>query len=420
MSAPESFDSRSVIDTAVHHHWASQLDVTDYMDAGWREHLGVPGSLPGGAGAMHILPATAYRRPGGDYVEGSVADPMAPAASDPERTVERIFGSGQTSRAILSHDRGMFIPSVPNAYRAAALARAMNEWTADRWFAIDERFCGLILAANQTPVQAAQEIRRAGENDRMVGVLMAANGMNKPFGHPAYHPIYEAAAELDLPVVLHVGGDQGSDTLTHPTAGGLPSTFAEVAALSYSPMMTHVQSMIVQGVFEKYPSLRVFISGVGVAWVPGLFFRLDVNWRGLRREVPWVRRLPSEYFREHFRIGSWPFDRAPEVDGADRVIRALEAFGGMDDLICYASGFPSWDCDSVDDVASRVPVEWRQKVFTDNALEWFRWPERTRRPTEEPAVAVGEMPVTGELGDPSRRSYDTEDGREIEWVPAGD
>ncbi|PRI10391.1 amidohydrolase family protein [Leucobacter massiliensis] len=420
MDSPQSAAPRSVIDTAVHHHWASQLDVTDYMDAGWREHLGVPGSLPGGAGAMHILPATAYRRPGGDYIEGSVSDPSAPAASDPERTVAQVFGSGQVSRAILAHDRGMFIPSVPNAYRAAALARAMNEWTAERWFSADDRFFGLIVAANQTPLQAAEEIRRAGAHDRMVGVLMAANGLNKPFGHPAYHPIYEAAAELDLPIVLHAGGDQGADTLTHPTAGGLPATFAEVAALSYSPMMTHVQSMIVQGVFEKYPSLRVFVAGVGVAWIPGLFFRLDVNWRGLRREVPWVRRLPSEYFREHFRIGSWPFDRAPGDDGPQRVIRALEAFGGLEDLICYASGFPAWDCDTVDDVAARMPETWRQKVFTDNARDWFRWPERARRAAAAPEVAVGQMPVTGELGDPSRRSYAAEDGREIEWVPAGD
>ncbi|UOR01904.1 amidohydrolase [Leucobacter allii] len=420
MTTVETSGSPSVIDATVHHHWASQLDVTDYMSAGWREHLGIPGTLPGGAGAMHILPATAYRRPGGDYIDGSVEDPLAPAASDPARTAERIFGGGRVSRAILSHDRGMFIPSVPNAYRAAALARAMNEWTADRWFGHDDRFFGLIVAANQTPRQAAEEIRRAGQHERMVGVLMAANGLNKPFGHPAYHPIYEAAAELDLPVVLHPGGDQGADTLTHPTAGGMPSTFAEVAALAYSPMMTHVQSMIVQGVFEKYPALRVFVTGVGVAWVPGLFFRLDVNWRGLRREVPWVRKLPSEYFREHFRIGSWPFDRAPESDGAERVIRALEAFGGVEDLVCYASGFPAWDCDTVDDIAERVPDAWRRKVFSENALDWFRWPERARGGARAAEVAVGEMPVTGELGDPSRRSYASEDGREIEWVPAGD
>ena len=41
-----------VIDACVHHHWQSQLEVTDFMSAGWREHIGVPGTLPGGAGAV--------------------------------------------------------------------------------------------------------------------------------------------------------------------------------------------------------------------------------------------------------------------------------------------------------------------------------------------------------------------------------
>ena len=408
-----------VIDATIHHHWASQLEVTDLMSEGWREHLGVPGTLPGGAGAMHILPAVGYRRPGGDYVEGS-AEPTAPAGSDPERTIAQVFAGGRVERAVLSYDRGMFIPSVPNTYRAEALVRAMNDWTIERWFPADPRLYGLVIVANQTPAEAAAEIRRAGAHERMVGVLMAANGLGKPFGHPVYHPIYAAAAELDLPIVLHTGGDQSSDTLSHPVAGGIPATYAEVALLEYSPIMTHVQSLIVQGVFEKYPGLRVFVSGAGAAWIPGLFFRLDVNWRGLRREVPWVRRLPSEYFRESFRVSTWPFDRAPGDDGPERIIRALRAVPHIEDLLCFASGFPSWSTEVAADVASRIPAEWHRKVFEENARDWFRWPDRPRRRPIPPEVAVGEMPVTGEMAGPARREYATEDGREIEWVPAGD
>ncbi len=408
-----------VIDATVHHHWASQLEVTDFMSAGWREHLGVPGTLPGGAGAMHILPATGYRRPGGDYIEGSAEAP-APAASDPARTVSQVFAGGRVERAILSYDRGMFIPSVPNTYRAEALAQAMNDWTIQRWFPEDPRLYGLVIVANQTPLAAAEEIRRAGAHERMVGVLMAANGLGKPFGHPAYHPIYAAAAELDLTIVLHSGGDQPSDTLSHPTAGGLPATYAETALLEYSPIMTHVQSLIVQGVFEKFPSLRVYVAGAGAAWIPGLFFRLDVNWRGLRREVPWVRRPPSEYLRESFRVSTWPFDRAPGEDGAERIVRGLRAFGGMDDLLCFASGYPAWSTEIADEVAGRIPPEWHSKVFDTNAREWFRWPDRPRREMVSPEVAVGAMPETGELVGPARRQYVAEDGREVEWVPAGD
>src|SRR5690625_2838881 len=72
----------------------------------------------------------------------------------------------------------MFIPSVHNTYRAHALTQAMNDWTIQRWFPVDDRFYGLVIVANQTPLNAAAEIRRSGQNDRMVGVLMAANGLS--------------------------------------------------------------------------------------------------------------------------------------------------------------------------------------------------------------------------------------------------
>ncbi|MQA87926.1 MAG: amidohydrolase family protein [Streptosporangiales bacterium] len=410
-----------VIDVCAHHRWATQVEVTDHLPEGWREHIGRPGTLPGGAGAMPLLPAQPWRNPTGDYLPSAVAGDNLPAGSSPELTIAQVLDAGPERRGILSHDRGMFIPAVPNTYRASAVVSAINDWTIERWLAADDRFFSLVLVPNQVPGDGAAEIRRAGAHERMVGALLAANGLGKPFGQPAYHPIYEAAAGMDLPVVLHTGGDAIPDTLSHATAGGLPSTFGEVSALAFSAIMTHVQSLIVQGVFERYPNLRLFVAGAGTAWIPALFFRLDVNWRGLRREVPWVRRPPSEYFGDHVRVSTWPLDRPSDADGAERLVRLLDAFGGPEDLLCFASGYPYWNTDDASDVAARLPAAWHSKVFHDNARRWFRWPDSERRRPPAPEVEVGDMPATGE-GEtpPARRTYPTEDGREVEWVPAAD
>jgi predicted TIM-barrel fold metal-dependent hydrolase len=409
-----------VIDTCVHHRWASQVEITDHMSQGWQEQIGRPGTMPGGAGAMPLLPAAGWRNPTGDYLASAAVDGQGPPGSSPALTTEQVLESGPVRRAVLSHDRGMLIPGVPNTYRASAVVSAINDWTVDTWLGASDRFSALLLVPNQVPDEAAAEIRRLGDHERMVGVLVAANSLSKPFGHPIYHPIYEAAADFDLPVVVHAGGDAIPDVLSHPTAGGIPSTFGEVSALAFSAVLTHVQSFIVQGVFEKYPSLRLFVAGAGAAWIPGLFFRLDVNWRGLRREVPWVRKVPSEYFREHVRVATWPLDRPSEPDGAERVVRALDAFGGAEDLLCFASGYPHWNADEAAEVATRLPAAWHAKVFHDNALRWFRWPDRERRQPPAPEVEVGAMPATGEDVGPSTRTYPTEDGQEIEWVPAAD
>ncbi len=403
-----------VIDACVHHHWSSQADIMQYMSQGWREYLGRPGSLPGGAGAIPIRVGAPYRNPEGDKLATAYPPGASAAGSDPALLRRDILDSGQVRRVILCHDAAMFTPALPNAHLAVEVARAVNDWTAERWLEEgDTRLYALVLVPNQLPEAAAAEVRRAGAHARMVGILMGGNGVGKPFGHPIYHPIYEAASDMGLTVVIHGGGDAVPDTLTHPTAGGLPLTFGEYSALAACPLMTHLVSMIAQGVFERFPDLRLFLVGGGTAWIPMLFFRLDVNWRGLRREVPWVRRQPSEYFREQVRVSTYPLDRPAEPE---RLVRLLNAYRGADQLLIFGSGYPDWNRDLVEEVATRVPESWHKAVFHDNALGWFRWSGQPTRPRPAPTFEVGRMPVTG-LADtnPARP-----EGPELEWVPADD
>jgi hypothetical protein len=237
---------------------------------------------------------------------------------------------------------------------------------------------------------AAAEIERNAGESRMVGVLLAANGLSRPFGHPAYDPILAAAAEHDLPVVIHVGGDSISESLSHPSAGGLPTMFAEFAMFTPQAAMTHLVSLICQGAFDRNPELRVMFSGAGAAWLPSVMWRCDTEYSAYRREVPSLKYKPSEYVRRQVRICTQPFDVSPRPE---QLMRFMDAFGGFEDLLIFGSGYPNWNTDWPDDVAALIPAGWSEKVFDSNAREFFRW-DRSKEPAK-PAIATDAMVPSG-------------------------
>ena len=370
-----------IIDVDVHHRWHSEDDLISYLEPEWRDVVERPRS----AVALEAPVALFHHTTGSNKRPDTFPDTGGPPGSSYEQMRDQYLNAFPVERVVLSFDIGTS-GGVANPYLASALCRAANDWCLDRWIDQhkDPRLYTGLLVPTQLPEDGAREIRRLGDHPRIVEALVVSNALGRPFGHPVYHPIYEAANEFELPIAVHGGGDQWS-TNTHFTAGGMPNSRFEFHTSSPMSAMLHIASFITHGVFEKFPKLKLVMIEIGTTWIPWLLWNLDKSVDLLRRESPWVKRLPSEYFFDHIRLSSQPLELSPDKR---QLVELLESAGPVDEVIVFASDYPHWDTDDPSYVARRLPESWQRKVLYENCLHTLRWPSDALRLDElSPAAA---------------------------------
>jgi len=128
-------------------------------------------------------------------------------------------------------------------------------------------------------------------------------------------------------------------------------------------MQATVVSLVFEGVFERFPGLKIVLIEGGFAWVPALTWRMDKHWQRMRGETPQVKRPPSEYVREHFWFTTQPIEE-PENP---RDLGEIMEWVGFDRLM-FSTDYPHWDFDDPQR-AFRIQLSEAQRaaVFRDNA-----------------------------------------------------
>ena len=347
-----------MIDCDIHPQIGDPEELLSYVEPAQREwfrrqpYFGIPGY-------PWAHPTSWYR----EDVEGNGGPPGA----DVSAVRRDVLDAHGTDVGILNGDDMLLVSVMPSPYRAAALARAHNEWIRERWLDAEPRLRGAILCQAQDPQAAAAEIRRVAEDGRFVHVALAG-GSERPYGEPRYLPIFEAAAECGLPVAIHTGGE-GVGIAAPPGGAGPVTFYIEWHTLgSACSVMSHLVSLLVHGTFERLPGLKVLLMEGGVAWLPGILWRLDTNWRALRSDTPWLERKPSEVARDHVRFTTQPLEH---TDGHDDLLFEMLAAVGAPSLLCFASDFPHWDSDDPAFTLKRLPAEWREQVMHENAAALY-------------------------------------------------
>lgn len=263
------------------------------------------------------------------------------------------------------------VVALHNPDMRAALLRAVNDYTVQTWLDADARLRGSIYISAEEPEAAVAEIERLAGDPRFVQVLMLAM-QDLPHGNRRYWPIYEAAERHGLAVAIHAGGLYRNP----PSVSGWPSYQYEDYVIQSQTFENVLLSFLGEGVFRKFPDLRVVFLESGFAWLPTTMWRMDKTWRGTRQEVPWLDRPPSEIMAGRIFLSLQPVD----PPGPEELRQIFKHMGGTD-MLLFSTDYPHRQFSGSDPLPEGLPEEALPGILAGNALRAYP------RLARDPAVA---------------------------------
>ena len=278
----------------------------------------------------------------------------------------RFLDATEIALTVLYPNEGLNIGLQRDRDWAVALARAYNDWLHHEFLSANPRFHGVALLAPQEPDEAAKELERAVRDLGMVaGMLPGVMSPMRGLGLPEFDPIYETAQRLDVPLAVHSGPavELGLDHV---------QSFAGVYPLSHPfAQMQQLTSMMIYGVFERFPRLRVAYLESGCGWVPYLADRLDESWEHRLKRWPYAaKQAPSAIMRS----GNLYY----ACEREEKTLATVADLIGPGQLL-WASDFPHerpWEefNGDIDTLIERkdLPAELPRKILFENPCRFYQ------------------------------------------------
>ncbi|MBW2390165.1 MAG: amidohydrolase [Deltaproteobacteria bacterium] len=184
-------------------------------------------------------------------------------------------------------------------------ARAHNRWISEFCSITPDRHAGLAIIPMLWDVElAVKEIRWAHSNG-LRGILIPTQwGKLDSYAHPKYDPVWRICEELGMVLNIHSGAAPMAD---YGTGQGMVGAYiSEVGFFAARP----ITLLIWNGVFERFPGLRLMVSEATAIWVPEYLQLLDFRYEitpysaKLGDYTSHLKRKPSEYFHDCVYMGA--------------------------------------------------------------------------------------------------------------------
>jgi hypothetical protein len=357
MTKPDTskFTTRAVIDCDIHPNFKDKKQILPYLASEWHDYYNSV------AGQGHH--GAYYPRANMNAAREDSWPPVGgPPASDLPFLREQLLDEWDIEIGVLQPLLG--VGGQLNLEYAAAMARAQNDWLIDQWMKPEPRLRSALVVPYEDADLAVKEIERIGHHPGFVQVMLMSR-TSEPLGRRKYWKLFGAAAAYNLPIGVHFGGNGGGPI----TGAGWPSFYVEDHAGMSTALQQQLISMVCEGVFERIPNLKLILVEGGFAWIPPLAWRLDAAYKDLKIEVPFLKRLPSEYIKEHVWLTTQPME---EPDDPKHFVEMLEMFD-LHERLMFATDYPHWDFDAPDYALPKIklPAGAVEKIMSENARSLY-------------------------------------------------
>jgi predicted TIM-barrel fold metal-dependent hydrolase len=293
---------------------------------------------------------------------------MHPGITDPKARLELMDEDGVSAAVFFPPQRTMlYFMSLNDSEFHLAGMRAYNEWITD-WVSLCPERLRCVWQMPATGIESAIEMLRDARKAGAVGVGLASWPSGQSLLSREDDKFWTVAEELAMPVHVHIGLVPANYTTRKIAAkkGGAPQLVGLATTMSRMPVI--IAETIFNGVFERFPGLRIVGGEVGAGWVPYLLQEMDDRYRRNRYwcEVNLGDKIPSEYFRQNWKVG---FIRDQYgVQNCDAV--------GVGNMM-WASDFPhhinDWPNSRylIDSMAQGIDEAKKRRIFCENAGELY-------------------------------------------------
>ena len=362
--APQT-QAHGIVDCDVHPLFADGIrSLYPYMPDAWTQRFirKRAHTAPGGL-------TLRFGHPNGTVVrDDAQPETGKPGGSDPAFLVRDHLDANDISVCVLnSLQSGAMCAVQASVDESIVIAQAANDYYMDQWLPVDPRLTYAPVVPSQDPAAAAAEIRRVGTHKQVSAIAVPPLAIL--FGNRYWTPIFEAASDMDLPILLHVTGSEGIYAGAPMPAGGLPDTYIERYVTLGQGAEANLNSMIMSGLFERFPKLKILFVEYGFVWPIPVMLRMDRLWRGLRHEVPWVKKAPTDYVNQHVWFATQPLEEPRDPHDLERLVKMV----GVENL-CFSTDYPHWDNDMPMQSFRMLAKEDRDRIFRTNARQVLRLP----------------------------------------------